>query len=338
MMNLSNVVRGKWLRLLTVLFSSTMLLSGCGGQDDQQRAKGAGFAQYPYDVVSTTGMVSDAVRQVVDEKANVKGLMGAGVDPHMYTPTRSDVAALSNADAIFYNGLMLEGKMTGILNRMEGTRPVFAVAEQLDHTLLLQPEGATGHFDPHIWMDPTLWRKAVGKIGQSLAESDPPNAEYYQKNAEEYQEKLDQLIKYTRKVIETIPQEQRVLVTAHDAFNYFGRAYDITVKGIQGLSTESEAGLDDINTLIDYIIERNVQAVFVETSVADKNVRALLEGARSRGHELKVGGKLYSDAMGPTGTYEGTYIGMLDHNVTTIVRALGGEAPKKGMQGKLDLK
>jgi manganese/zinc/iron transport system substrate-binding protein len=175
----------------------------------------------------------------------------------------------------------------------------------------------------------------VGAVAQALSEYDPPYAADYASNAARYQAELEKLHAYVRQVIGSIPQKQRVLITAHDAFNYFGRAYDIRVKGIQGISTESEAGLEDINRLVGFIVENDVQAVFVETSVADKNVRALVEGAAARGKSVKIGGSLFSDAMGAPGTYEGTYIGMIDHNATIIARALGGEAPQRGFQGKL---
>jgi manganese/zinc/iron transport system substrate-binding protein len=191
------------------------------------------------------------------------------------------------------------------------------------------------HYDPHVWMDVRGWMKAVTVVEQALSEFDPDNAAVYQANAAAYIAELEALDAYVRKVIASIPENQRVLVTAHDAFNYLGRAYGLDVRGIQGLSTESEAGVQDIEKLIDFLVKRGLPAVFVETSVADKNVRALVEGAKARGHDVGIGGELFSDAMGEPGTYEGTYIGMIDHNATTIARALGGSAPARGMQGQL---
>jgi manganese/zinc/iron transport system substrate-binding protein len=322
---------------VVVLLGGMLFIAGCGGGASSADRNIAGVSEYPYTIVCTVGMITDIVDRVAGDKANVNGLIGKGVDPHFYKPTRSDIAALMKADVVFYNGLMLEGKMAGILKKVgAGGRAVYAVAEDLDHDRLLRPQGAGGHFDPHVWMNPKLWGEVVQVVSRHLAKFDPPNADYYKANVEEYLKEIEQLDEYAHKTIATIPEKQRVLVTAHDAFNYFGRAYGVTVKGIQGISTESEAGLDDINTLIDFIVRREVRAIFVETSVADKNIRALLEGAKSRNHDLKIGGKLYSDAMGSPGTYDGTYVGMIDHNVTTIVRALGGEAPKKGMRGKLN--
>jgi manganese/zinc/iron transport system substrate-binding protein len=280
-------------------------------------------------------MVTDIVKQVAGDKATVGGIIGEGVDPHLYRPTAGAVKALQSADVVFYSGLMLEGKMGDMLVKLARNQPVFAVTELLDEQYLLEPPGMQGHYDPHVWMDVQAWMKAVEAVARSLGEYDPASASYYQANAQAYVEQLKALDVYARASVGSIPKPRRVMITAHDAFNYFGRAYDIEVLGIQGISTESEAGLDDINRLVDLIVERDVRAVFVESSVSDKNVRALVEGARARGKGVTVGGKLFSDAMGAPGTYEGTYIGMIDHNVTTIARALGGQAPAGGMQGRL---
>ncbi len=297
-----------------------------------------GELTYPYRIVTTIGQITDITRQVAGDKAEVRGLMGPGVDPHLYMPARSDVAAMMDADMIFYCGLLLEGKMTDVLIRMARTgKPVHAVTDLIEEEYLLQPEEYEGQFDPHLWMDVEAWMKAVEAVMQALIEFDPAHAGDYRANAREYLRELEQLRAYADRVLETVPENRRILITAHDAFNYFGRAHGFDVRGIQGITTDSEAGLQDINRLVDLIVERDISAVFIETSVADKNVRALIEGARSRGQEVEIGGTLFSDAMGPMGTYEGTYIGMIDHNVTTIARALGGEAPLRGMQGKLRL-
>lgn len=291
---------------------------------------------YPYRITTTVGMVTDIVREVAGDKATVTGIIGEGVDPHLYKPTRNDVAALLGADVVFYSGLMLEGKMADTLIKVARTgKPVYAVTELIEEKYLLEPKEFQGHYDPHLWMDVSAWSKCVEAVAQSLSEFDHANADFYKSNAERYRKELEKLDAYAKKTIASIPEKSRVLITAHDAFNYFGRAYGIKVMGIQGISTESEAGLQDINRLVDFIVENDIGAVFVETSVADKNVRALVDGAKARGKEIRIGGSLFSDAMGAPGTYEGTYIGMIDHNVTLIARALGGDAPKKGMQGKL---
>lgn len=289
----------------------------------------------PYRIVCTVGMVTDIVHRIAGDRARVEGLIGEGVDPHLYQATRSDIASLLAADVVFYNGLMLEGKMADALIKVARKRPVYAVTELIDESLLLEPPEFEGHSDPHVWMDVSLWKCCAAMVARTLGEFDPGGAEYYQGNLRTLAEELDRLHEYARRTIATIPRAHRVLVTAHDAFNYFGRAYDIEVIGIQGISTESEAGIADINRIVATLVDRKVRAVFVESSVSDKNVKALLEGAASRGHQVRIGGTLYSDAMGKAGTYEGTYVGMIDHNVTTIARALGGEAPARGMQGKL---
>lgn len=289
----------------------------------------------PYRIVCTVGMVTDIVQRIAGDRARVEGLIGEGVDPHLYQATRSDIALLLAADVVFYNGLMLEGKMADALIKVARKRPVYAVTELIDASLLLEPPEFEGHSDPHVWMDVSLWRRCAEMVARTLGEFDPGNVEHYQGNLRTLAEELDRLHAYAQRTIATIPREHRVLVTAHDAFNYFGRAYDIEVIGIQGISTESEAGIADINRIVTSLVDRKVRAVFVESSVSDKNVKALLEGAASRGHQVRIGGTLYSDAMGKAGTYEGTYVGMIDHNVTTIARALGGEAPARGMQGKL---
>ena len=294
----------------------------------------AGAAEAPLRAVATVGMVADLVREVGGAAVQVDTLMGAGVDPHLYKPTRSDVAALLQADAIFYAGLLLEGKMADTLARVaRNGKPVQAVSEALEPAYLLG--GAGGHHDPHVWMDVSAWQRAAEAVQAALIRSRPAERAMFTGRAERYRAQLTALDDYARRCLATIPPERRVLVTAHDAFSYFGRAYAVEVRGIQGISTESEAGLEDLNRLVDLLVSRRIPAVFVESSVADKNVRALVEGARARGHAVRVGGSLFSDAMGPAGTYEGTYIGMIDHNVTLITRALGGQAPERGLNGKL---
>jgi len=281
-------------------------------------------------VVTTVGMVGDIVREVGGDAIAVTALVGEGIDPHLYKPTRHDVLALTRADIVFYNGLMLEGKMADTLDKLsKQDKPVVAVADILSTNDIL--DGVVlGHHDPHVWMDVSLWSKAAEKVATILVSYRPEWEPGVRERLLHYQGRLAKLHAYITDIMATIPEDRRVLITAHDAFNYFGRAYGIEVMGIQGLSTESEAGLNDINRLVDMIVSRKITAIFVETSVADRNVKALIEGARSRGHDVVIGGSLYSDAMGAAGTYEGTYIGMLDHNATTIVKALGGKAPDKG--------
>lgn len=293
-------------------------------------------ADRPLRVVATVGMITDAARAVAGDRAAVTGLLGPGVDPHLYSPTRSDAEALLDADVVFYNGLLLEGKMTGALARAAAAgRHVHAVTEQIDPEYLLAPEDFEGHHDPHVWMDPAAWKRAVEVIRDRLIDADPQGERAYRENADAYLARLDQLDAYAQRVLATVPEDQRVLVTAHDAFNYFGRRFGYEVLGVQGLSTESEPGVRGIENLVDVLVTRGVPAVFIESTVSDRNISALIAGARDRGHTVELGGELFSDAMGAPGTYEGTYLGMIDHNVTTIARALGGQAPPRGWQGKL---
>ena len=290
----------------------------------------------PLRIVATTQMVADAVRAIAGEHAQVQALMGSGVDPHLYKPTRSDIAAIMAADAVFYNGLLLEGRMTDALIRAANAgKPVYAITEHLDHHTLLQPEAFEGHDDPHVWMDPIAWAQTLQAIEARLATLAPDHAEDFASRAQTYREQVLALDTYAQTVLATIPETSRILITAHDAFNYFGRRYQFEVIGIQGMSTASEAGVQDIERIVTTLVTRKVPAVFIESTVAPRNVMALLDGARAQGHNATLGGSLFSDAMGPPGTYEGTYIGMLDHNITTIARALGGSAPEQGMQGKL---
>ena len=315
---------------LAALAAAALALTACG-RDRTDAAEPE--RTYPYRIAATTGMVADIVRHVAGDRAAVTTLIGEGIDPHLYVPTRSDVAALMEADVVFYSGLLLEGKMTDTLVKVAGSRSVHAVTELVDQSLLLQPAEFDGHFDPHLWMDASAWTQAVHAVTDALAAYDPAGADGYRERAAAYAATLAALHDYALRALGSIPEPQRLLVTAHDAFNYFGRAYGLEVAGIQGVSTESEAGLDRINRLVDLLVTRRIRAVFVETTIADRSVRALIEGAAARGHTVAVGGELFSDAMGQPGTYEGTYVGMLDHNVTTVARALGGDAPERGFRG-----
>jgi manganese/zinc/iron transport system substrate-binding protein len=282
-------------------------------------------------IVATTGMVADITRQVVGKHGTVLALMGEGIDPHLYKPTAADARSIMNADMIFYSGLLLEGRMTDtFLKAARMGKVVFPVTELIEETYLLEPPEFEGHWDPHVWMDVSAWGHAVDAVAHALCTQDPTHCDDYKENAKEYNKQLEELHAYAIKAISSIPKEQRVLITAHDAFNYFGRAYGIEVVGIQGLSTESEAGIEDVNRLVNMLVEKGITAVFVESSVSDRNVNALIEGAKSKGHTVTIGGRLFSDAMGKGGTYKGTYIGMLDHNITTIACGLGGDIPDKG--------
>lgn len=289
----------------------------------------------PLDVVATTGMIADAARVVGGERVTVRALMGPGIDPHSYRQTRSDIASLARADLVLWHGLYLEAQMEAFLLQLAARSPVVAVGEAVPEIARIAHEDYEGRFDPHVWMVPELWAAVVDRIAEALSAARPDDADLFVRNAEGYKERLAQLGTYATEVLGSVPEPARVLVTAHDAFGYFGRAYGYRVEGIQGLSTESEAGLARIRELVDLLVQREIRAVFVESTVSDRNVRALIEGAAAQGHAVRVGGELFSDAMGTPGSYEGSYLGMIDHNVTTIANALGGTAPARGMDGML---
>lgn len=282
-------------------------------------------------ITATTGMIADAARQVGGDKVQVRALMGPGVDPHAYRQTRSDIVAMAKSDLVLWHGLYLEAQMQDFLFGLQETGNVVAVADSLPRDVLLNNEDYAEKFDPHVWMNPDLWGRVVLNIRDALITAQPQHEKTFRDNADKHLIALKDLATYTSKVLASVPAESRVLISAHDAFNYFGRAYDFDVLGIQGISTESEAGLLRIAEMVDTLVTRNIGAVFVESSVSDRNIRALIEGAAAKGHEVAIGGELFSDAMGEDGTYEGTYIGMIDHNATVIARALGGDAPQLGM-------
>lgn len=273
-------------------------------------------------IVTTTGMIEDAVKNIVGDSASIESLMGPGVDPHLYKATQGDLKKLTGADLIFYNGLHLEGKMAEVLEKLGATKPVVAVTEGImEERLRRVPEFNDSH-DPHIWFDVELWKEAVKQIDINMQQIDPDHKDYYHQNTLRYLQRLDSLHNTVQQQIATIPKQQRVLITAHDAFGYFGDAYDIEVKGLQGISTLSEYGLRDVADLTQFIADRNIKAVFVETSVSQKAINAVVEGCKQKGVDVSIGGSLYSDAMGEKGSPEGTYVGMVNANVSTIVDAL----------------
>jgi manganese/zinc/iron transport system substrate-binding protein len=286
-------------------------------------------------VVTTTAMLADAVRMLAGERVNVEALMGEGVDPHLYRPTRADIVKLTQADFVIAHGLGLEAQFRETFVQLARRRAPLLAAESIARERLLKDEEVADKPDPHVWMDPSLWSVVVRAVSAALAGLDLPGRNRVAPDLVPVVSRLDALGLYAGQVLGTIVPERRVLVTAHDAFGYLARAYGFEVHGIQGLSTESEAGLRAIEATVDLVVTRKIPAIFVESSVSDRNIRAVIEGAARRSHSVVIGGELFSDAMGKPGTYEGTYVGMIDHNVTTIARALGGAAPEKGMSGRL---
>lgn len=305
-----------WKGLLPVLLS-LLILTGCGERRGDAESEDSRKL-----VVATTGMIADAAENLLGDGVRVVGLMGPGVDPHLYRASRGDLQLLTDADVVLYNGLHLEGKMGDVLEKLAEKKGVVAVAELVDPSALRAPPEFEGAYDPHIWFDVALWRSAVARLSDTLRILMPELSETIEGQSSIYLESLDQLESEVREALATIPEEQRVLITAHDAFGYFGAAYGIDVRGLQGISTMTEFGLADRNNMVTLIVEKKVPAVFVESSVPRKNVEALVEGVKGRGHEVRIGGELYSDAMGAEGTPEGTYVGMVRANVETIVGGL----------------
>ena len=309
--------------LITTLWTITLLTGiGCDGTKQPDTATTGKLT-----VVTTIGMITDIVRNVGGAHVEVIGLMGPGVDPHLYKATAGDVARLTSAKLIFYNGLHLESKMGEILAKMTGTTKTVAVTDTVDKARLLTPPEFEGQYDPHLWFDVTLWMKAVETVRDTLTETDPGHQTAYAANAERYLAELAELHRYVKTQAEKVPSAQRVLVTAHDAFNYFGKAYGFKVRGLQGISTATEAGIADVQELATFIAERRIPAIFVESSVSSRSIEAVKAAVTAKGFNVKIGGQLFSDAMGTDGTPEGTYIGMVRHNINTIVAALTTAQP-----------
>lgn len=301
---------------ILVLLLGALPLAGC--TDDAGAA-----ADGTLDIVATTSLIADLVEAVGGEQVNVEGLMGPGVDPHLYKASEGDVSRMARADVLFYTGLHLEGKMVDVLDRL-GDR-AFAVTDPIPRERLLAPPEYEGNHDPHVWMDVALWAEAARFVGETLAELDPTHAEAYRQRAAQYVEDLQVLDAWVEAQAARVPEGQRVLVTAHDAFNYFGRAYGFEVRGLQGLSTATEAGTADVQALAAFVAERQIPAMFVESSISPRSIEAVREAVRARGFEVRIGGNLYSDALGGAGSGAETYEGMIRHNVTTLVEALAPE-------------
>ncbi|MEZ4389009.1 MAG: zinc ABC transporter substrate-binding protein [Candidatus Krumholzibacteriia bacterium] len=301
------------------LIAAITLMAGCGGGDKTTADKGGGGK---LNVVTTTMQTGDLVREVGGEHVQVTTLMGPGIDPHQYKASAGDVDRLGRADLIVYNGVHLEAKMADVLERLGHHKPTLAAGEAIPEDELITTDGA---HDPHVWFDVARWRLALDAVAARLQELDPTHAADYQANAARYREELTALHEYCRFEVQKIPVQQRILITAHDAFNYLGRAYGLEVVGLQGISTLAEAGTSDVQDLAELIARRKIPALFVETSVSPRAIEAVREAVRARGFDVKVGGSVYSDAMGDLGTPEGTYVGMVRHNIDTIVKSLGGK-------------
>lgn len=314
-LNRMNSAMRRFVMTILFLIMAVAFLSACGNDQSGEQGK--------ISITATTGMIADIAAQVGGEHVNVIGLMGPGIDPHLYQASQGDVRKLDGADIIFYNGLHLEGKMSEMFEKLEKSKPTVAVSSGLDESQLIAiaDQGELSH-DPHIWFNVKLWMSAVEVIRDTLAEKDAEHAAYYEERAAAYLQELEELDAYAREQILLIPEKSRILVTAHDAFSYFGEAYGLTVTGLQGMNTMAEYGSKDVSRLRDYLVDNEIKAVFIESSVSPKSLESVIEGARKLGHEVTIGGELFSDAMGDEGTVEGTYIGMVKHNVDVIVKSL----------------
>ncbi len=278
----------------------------------------------PLKVVATTTQATDLVKIIGGDKVEVTGLMGGGVDPHLYQFTESDIAAMSEADVVIYNGIHLEGRISEVLDEVERRAPVYALATLAEEQGYLLPSAADVSIpDPHFWFDPRNWQLAAQGLVEFLSEVDAANAEFYAANGEAYIAQLDLLYQWGVEAMSLVPENQRVLVTSHDAFQYFGDAFGWTVRGLQGISTEDEAGVGDIQALVDFVVENQIPTMFIESSVPPDTIEAVQQGAENKNWQISIGGELYSDAMGEVGTFGGTYIGMVNENITLVVTAFG---------------
>lgn len=300
--------------LTLILFIVAAVLIGCSPKDQ-------GNDNGKLKVITTTTIIADTTRNLAGDLVDIEALMGPGVDPHLYKASAGDVKRMNDADMVIYNGLHLEGRMGEVFESIKD-KIIFAANEDIDEDKLLDFETNPGYFDPHVWFDVLIWQDAAKRISEGLKELDPENATRYDENLEAYLKDLDELDKYVRSRAEELDKDKRILVTAHDAFQYFGRQYDFQVRGLQGISTDAEAGTADVRELADFIVENKIKAVFVESSVPRKNIEALQEAVQAKGFDVEIGGELYSDSTGDTGTDAESYIGTVRANIDTIVDAL----------------
>ena len=300
-------------RLFAILTISLSIFFSC-----QPHGKDPGKKK----ILVTTGFIGDAANNILKGIASVEVLMGPGVDPHLYKASQGDMQKLSEADVIIFNGLHLEGKMTDIFEKLEKRKPVIAVSEGISSNKLLKNDLKGSGYDPHIWLDAGLWSSSISYLGNELKDLFPEDSAEIIKNTKDYVQSLQELDAYAKSTLAEIPASGRILITSHDAFRYFGRAYDINVRGLQGISTISEYGLRDVNEMVNYITTNKIKAVFIESSVSEKSIQAVMEGCIARNHRCVKGGMLFSDALGKANTAEGTYKGMFRYNLQTIVNAL----------------
>lgn len=299
-----------------------LLVAGCAQPSSQGASRD--FSERKMRVVATTNIIGDVVRQVAGDRVELTTLMGPGVDPHLYKASEGDVQRMAEADLLLYNGLHLEGKMTEVFAEMDRRRvETSALAEEAVPESLRVPSAEyASNYDPHVWFDVELWSRVTRHVAGVLARMDTARADAYRANADAYVQRLDRLDRYVTEQSQRVPEQRRVLVTSHDAFSYFGEAYDIEVRGLQGISTTSEAGAGDVQRLAQFIVDRQIPSMFVETSVSPRGIEAVQQAVRAKGFDVRIGGTLYGDALGDRGTPEGTYVGALRHNIDTITSGL----------------
>lgn len=273
-------------------------------------------------VVTTTNIIADLVLEIGGDKVFLQSLMGPGVDPHLYKASEGDVSRLFNADIVFYNGLHLEGKLADVFEKMKSRKQMVGLGDLLPKDQLISSENFGGNYDPHVWFQVASYKEFAATVAKELTNLDPENADFFAENNKRYQKELDELENDLRAIIQDLPEDKRILVTAHDAFSYFGKTYGFQVVGLQGISTATEAGVRDVRELSDFIIENKVKSIFIESSVPRRTIEALQAAVLAKNHQVTIGGTLYSDSLGNPGTDEGTYIGMFKYNVETIVNAL----------------
>ena len=321
---------------MSIRFGWCLLLLGlCFSGCEDSKGKGPGGplsvgVTGKFKIVTTCGMVTDIVREVTGPRADVTGLIHTGVDPHLYRSTPEDNRLVQEADIVFYTGLKLEGPLEdGFRVGATAGKRIFAVTDDIPKEKLHFQAGFGDHPDPHVWNSVSLWSLCVERVAQQMMLVDPPHAVEYRVRADRYREELKELDQFVHACIQSIPEDRRYMVTAHDAFEYFSAAYGIPVHAVQGITTETEPGVKDIRDLVDFVVEHKVSAVFVEEGVNEGFVRSVIEGAAARGWQVEIGGKLFSDSMGKEGTHDGTYIGMLEHNAIMLAQRLGGKVPER---------
>jgi manganese/zinc/iron transport system substrate-binding protein len=305
-----------------LLLGSVSIVANCGGESQQESSQ---VSARSIQIVTTTGMIADLASNIGGDRVDVTALMGAGVDPHLYKASEGDMRRMTGADIIFYNGLHLEGAMAEVLEQIGARRRTVAVTDRISRDRLLAPPEFKGQHDPHVWFDVAIWMDAAQYVHEAMLDIDPDHAAVYDSNFAAYSDSLSALHEYVKATAERLEPEQRILITAHDAFNYFGRAYGFEVRGLQGISTATEAGTADVKGLAEFIATQRIPAMFVESSVSPRSIEAVQAAVRARGFDVAIGGELFSDAMGRAGTPEGTYLGMVRHNIDTIVEALLGK-------------